>query len=47
MTFQFVNAVNLLQLSIFTDHELTFPLYTMNVKSAKTKKETKKPRGIF
>ena len=47
MTFQFVNAVNLLQLSILTDHELTFPLYTMNIKSTKTKKETKKPRGIF
>ena len=47
MTFQFINVVNLLQLSIFADHELKFPLYTTNVKSTKTKKETKKPRGIF
>ena len=47
MTFQFINVVNLLQLSIFADHELMFPLYTTNVKSTKTKKETKKPRGIF
>lgn len=47
MTFQFANVVNLLKLNIFADHELKFPLYTMNVKSTKTKKGTKKPRAIF